>query len=158
MAVSKKFTPSSSPRLMISRECASSSVQLCWPFFASPKPMHPMQMRETFKSELPSFVYCIVFPPSVRLPCRPPAFAPFPGRGRSTASFQSHYSGSFPPCLILMLHSESWLSGIFKRCRPAGSTAALSGARAALFKPAAVRNAHFCPAPACLLLKNTFQE
>jgi hypothetical protein len=57
-----------------------------------------------------------------------------------------------------MLHFELWLSGIFKRCRLAGSAAALSGARAALFKPAAVRNAHFCPDPACLLSKNTFQE
>ena len=68
MAVSKKFTPSSSPRLMISREAASSKVQLCWPVAALPKPMHPMQMRDTFKSELPSFVYCTVLTSSCSLP------------------------------------------------------------------------------------------
>ena len=34
-------------------------VQLCWPLEASPKPMHPMQMRDTFKPELPNCVYFI---------------------------------------------------------------------------------------------------
>lgn len=45
---------------MMSRLAVSSSVQRCWPVNGSPNPIHPMQMRETSKSLLPSRVYCIV--------------------------------------------------------------------------------------------------
>ena len=47
------------PRLMISRDAASSTVQLCCPVAAFPKPIQPMQIRETVKSDLPNFVYFI---------------------------------------------------------------------------------------------------
>ena len=33
-----------------------SLVQLCWPRPGSPNPIHPMQIRDTLRSELPSFV------------------------------------------------------------------------------------------------------
>lgn len=87
MAVSKKLTPNSRPRRMISRECSSSTVQLCWPRAASPKPIHPMQMRDTVKFEFPSFVYSIFMPPRFILD-----FPPATGDGYVTAAqrfFQS---------------------------------------------------------------------
>ncbi len=42
---------------MICRVCSSSTVQLCWPADALPKPIQPIQMRETVRSDLPSFAY-----------------------------------------------------------------------------------------------------
>lgn len=53
MAVSKKLTPSSSSRLMISREYASSMVQECRLFCVFTKPMQPIQIQETVRGELP---------------------------------------------------------------------------------------------------------
>src|SRR5699024_1354033 len=48
---------------MISRVCSSSMVHVCCPFFASPKPMHPIQMRDTFNSEFPNLAYLIMNSP-----------------------------------------------------------------------------------------------
>ena len=47
------------------RERSSSSVQACCPRSASPKPIQPMQTRETVMSDLPSFVYFMFKPPTV---------------------------------------------------------------------------------------------
>ena len=45
--------------------------QLCWPLAGSPKPIQPIQMRDTFKSELPSFVYFTAFPPLIVITFNP---------------------------------------------------------------------------------------
>src|SRR5574344_1393884 len=47
---------------MISLDCSSSSVQMCCPVVAFPKPIQPMQIRDTFKFELPNFEYFIQSP------------------------------------------------------------------------------------------------
>ncbi len=57
-----EITPRSRPLFMISLECSSSIVQLCCPLAASP---NPIQIRDIFNSEFPSFVYFITTCPPV---------------------------------------------------------------------------------------------
>ena len=45
------------------RDDSSSSVQLCWPWAASPNPMQPRHTRDTFRLLFPSLVYCIIMEP-----------------------------------------------------------------------------------------------
>src|SRR5690348_405213 len=57
LAVSKKLMPRSRAFLMIGRLSSSLSTHLCVQRSASPKPMHPRQIRETSMPVWPSLVY-----------------------------------------------------------------------------------------------------
>ena len=84
---------------MISRECSSSMVHECCPLCASPNPMQPMQMRETFRSEFPSFVYFI----SVHLRIS----------ARISRLHCSHFKPAASKCKMPLFYPQLFPQGIF---------------------------------------------